>query len=130
MISWPGQVFLVLSTGIGETGRDGAKDRHNTLQMPTVSTALQQQQLLSLPTRQSIPVLHYPYCWEGVFLMSNVNFPWCNLSPLLLVELMHMEYSLLLSSMQQLFMCLKTVVMTSLSLLFSKLNNLSNMYKA
>lgn len=43
---------------------------------------------------------------------------------------MHMEYSLLLSSMQQLFMYLKTVVTTPLSLLFLTLNNLSNMYKA
>lgn len=43
---------------------------------------------------------------------------------------MHMEYSLLLPSMQQLFMYLKTVVMIPLSLLLLKLNNLSNMYKA
>lgn len=61
--------------------------------------------------------------------MSKVNFPWCNLSPLLLVVLMHMEHSLLCSSMQQLFMCLQAAVMTPLSLLFSKLNNFSNMYK-
>lgn len=65
-----------------------------------------------------------------VFLMSKVNFPWCNLSPLLLVVLMHTEYSLLLSSVQRLFMYLKTVVMTPLSLLFLMLNNLSNMYTA
>lgn len=43
---------------------------------------------------------------------------------------MHMEYILLLSSTQQLFEYLKTVVMTPLTLLFLKLNNLSNTYKA
>lgn len=63
------------------------------------------------------------------FLMFKVNFPWCNLSPLLLVVLMHMECCLLLSSVQQLFMSWKTVVMTPLSLLFLKLNKLSNTYK-
>lgn len=124
-ISWSGQVFLLESVEMGEY--KGWALSIKEVQPPADSNCLPTAFSTSPPDKLfqhcTIPTV------RKVFLMSKVNFPWCNLSPLLLVVLMHMEHRLLLSSMQQLFMCLQAAVMTPLSLLFSKLNNLSNMYK-